>query len=262
LAIVLGAGSARGFAHIGVLKALSQADIRPDLVIGVSAGALVGAFYAAGFTPWQIEEVALRVRDIDVADFSSGSKRGMLAGESLQKLVNEYLKGMRIEQMRTRFGAVATQLSDGSAVVMQSGDTGLAVRASCAIPGVFVPPVINGQEMIDGSISSPLPVKRTRTMGTDFVLAVNVGTNPKRPAGAGLYELIMQSFDIMAFSLSSLEAQSADFLIAPDTSAYSGSDFSVRKEMIQVGYEATQKALPELRKKLAGERLRRTIPKG
>lgn len=253
LALVLGAGSARGFAHIGVLKALAQANMAPDLVVGVSAGALIGAFYAAGFTPWQIEEIALRVSDVDIADFSLNNKRGMLAGEALQKLVNTYLRGMPIEKMKIRYRALATQLADGSPYVFDQGDTGLAVRASCSIPGVFVPTLVNGNEMVDGSVSSPLPVKRTRAMGADFIVAVNVGSNPRKPSGSGLYETILQSFDIMSYSLATLESQLADLLITPSIHQYASSDFSVRKEMIQAGYEAGLRAIPELKVKLGNE---------
>jgi len=97
LGLVLGSGSARGFSHIGVLKALEESGYKADVVVGTSAGSLVGAFYAAGYTPWQMEEVALKVRDIDVADLNSANKRGMFAGEALQKLVNDYVRQQPIE---------------------------------------------------------------------------------------------------------------------------------------------------------------------
>ena len=150
LGLVLGGGSARGFAHIGVLKALEESGYKPDVVVGTSAGSLVGAFYAAGFSPWQMEEVALKVRDIDVADFNSANKRGMFAGEALQKLINEYVRNQPIEKLKLTFGAVATNLNNGDAVLLRSGDTGQAVRASSAIPGVFVPAVVGGVELVDG----------------------------------------------------------------------------------------------------------------
>ena len=113
LGLALGGGSARGFAHIGVLKSLDQAGIRPEVVVGTSAGALVGAFYAAGFSSWKIEEVALRTREVDLADLAQGSKRGMLVGDSLSRFVSDALRGARIEDLRTRYAAVATDLRSG-----------------------------------------------------------------------------------------------------------------------------------------------------
>lgn len=162
VALALGGGSARGFAHIGVLKALDEAGYRADAVAGTSAGALIGACYAAGMNPWQIEEIALKVRDLDVADLSAANKRGLFAGEALQKLVNEQLRQQPIERFRLPFCAVTTQLVSGELLALKSGDAGLAVRASCAIPGVFVPAMVNGQELVDGGLVSPLPVLQAR----------------------------------------------------------------------------------------------------
>lgn len=256
IGLALGAGSARGFAHIGVLKALDEAGLKADVIAGTSAGSLVGVFYAAGYTPWQMEEVAIKVRDVDVADISTASKRGMFAGDALQKLVNEYVKNVPIERLRIPFAAMATQLRTGELVALRQGDAGLAVRASCAIPGVFVPPMINGQEMVDGGLISPLPVKAARLLGADFVIAVDVGSKPTNNTQGGLYEVMLQSFEIMGRSLVQLEAQTADYLIRPDTSRFTSTDFSARRDLIQAGYEAGLKAAGEIRLK-HGQRLRR-----
>jgi NTE family protein len=250
IGIALGGGSARGFAHIGVLQALDEAGIPVQVVAGTSAGSLVGVFYAAGYTPWQMQEVALKVRDIDVADLSSGSKRGMMSGSALQKTVNEYVRGVPIEKFKLPFGAVACDLSSGEAVVLRSGDAGAAVRASCAIPGVFIPSVIGGKEMVDGGLVSPLPVSAARQLGADVVIAVDVSGKPHNDANSGLYEVLLQSFEIMARSLTALEAQTADVVIRPNTLRFSSSDFGARKDLIQAGYEATVAALPAIRQKL------------
>ncbi|WP_088280466.1 patatin-like phospholipase family protein [Ideonella sp. A 288] len=250
IGLALGSGSARGFAHIGVLKALDQGGIRPEVIVGSSAGALVGAFYAAGFTPWQIEEVALRVRDAEVADFASASKRGMLVGDTLGRFVNDILKGARIENLRTKYAAVTTDLRTGELAVLRSGPVADAVRASCSIPGVFIPRELGGRELVDGGLVSPLPVKTARNLGCDFVVAVDVGTRPHRQSLPGMYEVILQSFEIMGRALSEQESLTADLLVRPDTSQYASSDFNVRREMIQAGYEAGQRALPELKRRL------------
>ncbi len=250
LGLALGGGTARGFAHIGVLKSLVQAGIRPDVVVGCSAGALVGAFHAAGFTPWQLEEVALRVRDTDIADFASAGKRGMLAGDTLFRFVNDLLKGARIEELPTRFAAVATDLRSGELVVLRNGLVADAVCASCCVPGVFLPRELGGRELVDGALVSPLPVSTARLLGCDIVLAVDVGSRPNRAALSGLYEVMLQSFEIMGRALTQQEAKTAELLLQPDTSAYASTNFNARREMIQVGYETAQRALPELRRRL------------
>ncbi|WP_296509512.1 patatin-like phospholipase family protein [Rhodoferax sp.] len=250
LGVVLGGGSARGFAHIGVLKALEESGYKPDVVVGTSAGSLVGAFYAAGFSPWQMEEVALKVRDIDVADLNSANKRGMFAGEALQKLVNEYVRNQPIEKLKLTFGAVATNLQSGEAVLLRSGDTGQAVRASSAIPGVFVPALVGGMELVDGGLVSPLPVRFARTLGATQVIAIDVGTKPQNNVGNGLYEVILQSFEIMGRALTALESKEADMVIRPDTSRFSSTDFAARKDLIQAGYVAGRSALAELKLKI------------
>ena len=259
IGLALGAGAARGFAHIGVLKSLDQAGIKADVIAGTSAGSLVGVFYAAGFTPWQMEDVALKVRDIDVADMATASKRGMFAGEALQKLVNGYVKGQNIEQFKIPFAAVATDLQSGDMVVMRTGDAGEAVRASCSIPGVFVPHVVKGKELVDGGLVSPLPVQAARQLGADFVIAVDVGAKPQNPVRSGLYEVLLQSFEVMGRALTQAEALQADFLVRPDNARFSSTDFSARKDLIQSGYEAMQAALPRLKTALATPRVKRKV---
>lgn len=250
IGIALGGGSARGFAHIGVLQALDEAKVPISIVAGTSAGSLVGAFYAAGFSPWKMQEVALKVRDIDVADLSSGNRRGMLGGAGLRRLVNSYLDNMPIEKMPRRFAVVATDLATGELVALKRGDTGGAVAASCSIPGVFIPALFEGRELVDGGLTSPVPVGVARQMGADMVIAVDVGGRPTSKPRSGLYEIILQSFEIMGRSLAQMESKTANLLIQPKTDRFDSSDFSARKEMIEAGYLAGQAALPDLRRRL------------
>lgn len=249
--IALGSGSARGFAHIGVLQALDEAQVPVSIVAGASAGSLVGAFYAAGFSPWKMQEVALKVRDIDVADFSSSKQRGMIAGISLRRLVNGYLNDMPIERMQRKYAAVATDLTTGEKVVIRKGDAGAAVVASCSIPGVFIPTRIDGRELMDGGLTSPIPVAVAREMGADVVIAVDVGGGPTTKPRNGLYEIILQSFAIMSRSLADLEGKSADLLITPNTDAFDSSDFTARREIIEAGYLAGKAAAPAIARLLA-----------
>ena len=246
-ALVLGAGSARGFAHIGVIKALEAAGIKPDLIVGASAGSVIGVFYAAGYTGQQMEDIAMKVRDADVIDQSNNSKRGLIAGAALQKLINTFVKDKPIESLKIPFIAIATNLKNGEAIQLKTGDTGQAVRASSSMPGIFLPTSINGTELVDGAISSPLPVAVARQMGAEVVIAVDVGSAPQNPNAAGIYEIIMQSFEIMGQAIAKLEGQKADVLIKPNVGAYSGSDFGNRAQLIAAGLTAGQRAVEQIR---------------
>lgn len=138
--LALGGGSACGFAHIGVLQALEKHKIRPDLVVGTSAGSIIGAFYAAGFSGAQMEEVALKIKDFEVADLSIGCKRGMVVGNALQNLVNQYVQNRPIESLTLSFGALATNLLTGKPMLFRSGNTGFAVRAWSSLPDILFRP--------------------------------------------------------------------------------------------------------------------------
>lgn len=257
LAIVLGAGSARGFAHIGVIKALDAAGIRPQLIVGASAGSVVGVFYAAGYSGTQMEEVALRVRDVDVIDTVSNTKRGLIAGDALQKLVNTLVKDKPLEALPTTFIATATNLKTGDCVQLKSGNAGQAVRASSSMPGIFLPTTIDDMELVDGAISSPLPVSIARQNGADLVIAVDVISAPQNMHANGIYEIVMQSFEIMGLSLARLEGQRADVLIKPQVSQYSGSDFGNRHQLIRAGFVAGQQAIEQIKRLLPSASLKK-----
>jgi NTE family protein len=247
LALVLGAGSARGFAHIGIIKALDAAGIKPDLIVGASAGSVIGVFYAAGYTGLQMEDVAMKVRDADVIDAAANTKRGLVGGEALQRLINNFVKDKPLEALKTPFIAMATNLKTGDPVQLRIGDSGQAVRASSSMPGVFLPTMIGGMELVDGAISSPLPVSVARQMGAETIVAIDVGAAPQNAHATGIYEIVMQSFEIMGQSISKLEGQKADVLIKPAVGQFSGSDFSNRAQLIAAGYTAGQRAIEQIR---------------
>ena len=169
-ALVLGGGTARGFAHIGVIEVLQREGLVPDLVVGTSAGALIGAFFAAGYSGAQMEEVAMKVKDGDVADLVNGNKRGMVAGDALQAFVNKYLNSAPIERLKLPFAAVAANLTIGEPAIFRTGDTGFAVRASSSVPAVFIPARLNDNEYVDGGLISPVPIRIARELGAEHVV--------------------------------------------------------------------------------------------
>ena len=161
VALVLGSGGSRGFAHIGVIKALEDAGIHADIVTGASSGAIVAALYAGGRSGRELEEVALELREGDLVDVTLFGS-GWVLGEALQEFVNRMVDERPIERLKRPFAAIATEARTGRMVVFNRGDTGLAVRASASVPRVFVPPVINGEEYVDGGLSSSHPVVRRK----------------------------------------------------------------------------------------------------
>jgi NTE family protein len=255
LAVVLGGGSARGFAHIGVIKALENAGIKPDLIVGCSAGSLVGAFWAAGYSGAQMEETALRVQDTEVIDLVSGKAQfGLVGGRSLQNFVNQYLANTPIERLKVPYAAVATEFPGGDLTVFNQGDTGFAVRASCSIPGVFIPASQNNRDFVDGGLISPIPVGTARSMGANLVVAVDVG-GPDRSAEATrtLFSMVMRSFEIMSESLRQHESRQADVLIRPQLNNIRSTDFSSRKASILLGQRAGMLLAPVIKAKLEGK---------
>jgi NTE family protein len=251
LAIVLGGGSARGFAHIGVIKALEAAGIKPDLIVGCSAGALVGAFWAAGYSGREMEALAYDVRDSAVIDLvapNTEGRRGLLSGQSLESFVNKGVRGRSLSGLLTPFVTVATQFPSGQLQEFKTGDVGFAVRASCSIPGIFLPAEQGGQEYLDGGLVSPIPVQTARAHGATVVVAVDVGAEDpgayRQRAIGGMYELILRSFEIMGKSLRQFEGKQADIIIRPDVGRISSTDFASRRALIEAGYKAGERLAP------------------
>jgi NTE family protein len=256
LAVVLGGGSARGFAHIGVVQALESAGIKPDLIVGCSAGSLVGAFWAAGFSGAQMEDTALRVRDTEIIDLVSGkSQFGLVDGRGLQNFVNQYLMNRPIERLKIPFAAVATEYPSGDLTVFSQGDTGFAVRASCSIPGVFIPASQQNKDYVDGGLISPIPVATARALGANLVVAVDVGGPDRSAEGARtLFSMVMRSFEIMSESLRQHESRQADVVIRPQLANIRSTDFSSRKALILLGHRSGMLLAPVIKAQLEGGR--------
>ncbi|WP_291991641.1 patatin-like phospholipase family protein [Candidatus Accumulibacter sp. ACC003] len=249
LALALGGGAARGFAHVGVIKALESQGIVPDIVVGTSAGAVVGALYAAGNNGFELQKLAHRLDETKISDWSLPD-RGVLKGESLQKFVNEAVGQRPLEALKKPFGAVATDLRSGESVVFRTGDTGMAVRASATVPGIFQPVRISGREYVDGGLSSLIPVRAARQMGADVVIAVDIAAVPGNQPVRSTFDILMQTFTIMGQSLARYELKEADVVIRPQVGAVGSTEFQARHDAILEGEKAAQAALPQIREVL------------
>jgi NTE family protein len=255
IALVLGGGAARGFAHIGVIKALEAQGIVPDIVVGTSAGSVVGALYASGLNGFDLQKLALQMEEDMVTDWTLPD-RGVLKGAALQDFINQNVKNLSIQKMPKPLGVVATDLQSGEMVLFRLGNTGMAVRASSAVPGVFQPVEINGRDYVDGGLTSPVPAQSARTMGADFVIAVDISSVGRRDKITGTLDLLLQTFAIMGHAISRHELEDADIVIRPKTSAVSSTDFEGRHLAILEGEKAAAAIMPELKAKLAGARER------
>lgn len=258
LGLALGGGAARGFAHVGVIQVLEQNGIRPDLIVGTSAGSLVAAMYASGKSAAELESAALSMEEASLTDWSLPILgRGMLRGEALTRYTRQAVGGRLLENMAIPLGVLATDLSTGQGVLFRRGDTAQAVRASSAVPGVFAPVAISGREYVDGGLVAPVPVRYARDMGAEVVLAVDISSSPEGNRSAGSVQLLLQTFAIMGQSINRHELAGADVVLRPALVGVGSADFTARQRSIAAGRAAMQAALPQLR-----SRLERRLPAG
>jgi NTE family protein len=258
IGLALGGGAARGFAHIGVIKALEARGLRPDLLCGTSAGSVVAALYASGMSGIAMNKLALTMDQASISDWAMPFRtRGFLQGVALQNYVNTALDNRPIEKLSKPLGIVATDLRTGQPILFQRGNTGIAVRASCSVPSIFEPVKIGGHEYVDGGLVSPVPASFARSMGADFVIAVDISADPRSALTNSSFDVLLQTFTIMGQTIKTYELEKyADFVIRPNLAAMSSSDFGQRNAAILAGEEAVAKAFSQLDQKLAADRAR------
>ena len=248
IGLALGGGAARGFAHIGVIQVLEEAGIRPNLVVGTSAGSLVAALYASGKTGTQLQQVAETMEEANFADWTLPIfSRGMLRGEALARYVSVQVKGRAIESLPLSLGIVATDLHSGIGVLFQRGDIATAVRASSAVPALFQPVQIGGRDYVDGGLVSPVPVRYARQMGAELIIAVDISSAPESNAANDTLQIMMQTFSIMSKSINNFELREADVVVRPALLGVASSDFGARRRSIEAGRVAMLAMLPQLR---------------
>ena len=253
IGLALGGGAARGFAHIGVIKALEAQGIVPEIVVGTSAGSVVGALYASGMNGFALQKTALAMDEATISDWALplfGKSTGVLKGEALQSYVNKAVNNVPMERLKIRFGAVATDLRTGQPILFSKGNTGMAVRASSAVPSVFQPVKIGANTYVDGGLVAPVPVKFVKEMGADFVIAVNISSATEGAATASSLDVLMQTFSIMGQRLNHFELKEADIVITPALGNMGSGDFSNRNLAILAGEQAAASAMPQIKAKL------------
>jgi NTE family protein len=242
--LALSGGGARGFAHLGVVEVLQKAGIRLHAIAGTSAGSLVGALVAGNVPLDRVRKAMLEVSWTKLARPVLPGQRGLLSLEPLGKLLNELLEDKRLfSDLAIPFACVATDVDRDEAVLLQTGELATAVRASCTVPGVFVPVEREGRMLIDGGVTINLPVQALLDMGCDYVIAVDVlppRETPARPSS--LAEVLLVSFYALVRA-ASRESRLADVVVTPDIRRFGFVDFERRDELVGRGRQATEQVL-------------------
>ena len=251
VALVLGGGAARGFAHVGVIRVLEQEKIPIHIIVGTSVGSLIGALYADKGNSFDLEMIAFKLEKEDLLDFSVfASTTGPVKGDRLEQFVKDRVSRDKIEDLPISFAAVATNLNTGEPVVLKRGSIARAVRASSSIPGVFTPVQYLDMTLVDGGVVDNVPVDVARTMGADLVIAVNIGKDVVNNNLTNIIDITLQAVNIMANENSVFKMRDADVLIEPDVGSVKTMDFSMKESLMRAGIAAAENAIPEIREKI------------
>lgn len=252
IGLALGSGGLRGIAHIGVLKVLRNHQIPIDYIAGCSIGSLIGALYAAGLDPETILKLAKNLKKRHWLDFVI-PQMGIVAGERALATIRLLTKQKTFADLKTPLAIVATELSSGQEVVFTEGDVAKAVRASISVPGVFIPFAIDDVLFIDGAVINPTPIDTARNMGADIVIAVDLAHAGTVCNISNMFDVIIQSIDIMERELCRQRQPHCDILIQPDVGNLSPSSFDTMDECALAGELAAEAVIPEIKKFLSSQ---------
>lgn len=246
--LALGSGSMHGLAHIGVIEALEARGLDVKVVAGTSVGAVVGSLWASGLSGRDIETFA-RASDFEKLDDFTASWQGLFSNDRLRERMQGAFQGRPIESWPRRFGAVATNVETGGARLLMTGDGAAAVQASTAVPVMFEPVTIDGEQLADGALVQPVPVQAARELGADYVIAVDVAYRPYEAPASGLTQFGFQAMHILINSLAAEQVRGADFALHLDVHRQLMD--CGPESLIAAGREAVRRAWPQLSRSLA-----------
>jgi NTE family protein len=246
IGLALGSGGARGFAHLGVIKVLSEEHIPIDFIAGSSMGALIGSFYSSGIQIQNLYKIAKAFKRKYYLDFTI-PKMGFIAGHRIKELITIFTHGKNIEDLEIPLAIVATDLIRGERVVFREGSVANSVRASLSIPGIFVPEIIDGQILVDGGVIDRLPAQVAKEMGADIVIAVDVARVKRNENISTIFDVILQSIDILQEELVKYRKVEADIVLRPQLDSYSSKAFKNIEEIINEGEIETRRHLPDIK---------------
>lgn len=282
LGLALGGGGLRGFAHIGVLQVLHENNIPVDLISGTSAGSIIAALYAAGLSPYDMEEVVLDLKPQDYLDYNisglckyllgliipgyKATMDGIIVGRKLEKLMFKLTGGKKLADSRLPLSIIACDINTGREIIFTSQEMEVenpdytlvteslistAVRASISIPATFVPKSWGGMQLVDGGIKDVVPVLIQKVMGAEYILAINLGKELYEQKVAGIPQIISRTIDIMTFETSDTsEDIFADMVVYPQVPPVNLGDLDKTRQIIRAGRRAMKEQIAELKKQL------------
>lgn len=240
IGLALGGGAVLGTAHIGVLKALDEFNIKISFISGTSIGSLIAAFTAFGFNWKSIKEIALSLDWMDISTISL-SQYGLLSNKNIGELISDKIKNPNFESSSIPLAVITTDISNGKKVILTKGKVDKAVMASTSIPGLFAPVEINNDLLVDGGIVENVPISPLKKFGADYIIAVdlNAGRNQKRPEN--IIEVLLNTFDFTIMTATKLQTEEADMLIKPDLSKYNMVETNQIDNLFDEGYNEAKK---------------------
>jgi NTE family protein len=247
IGLALGSGSARGFAHIGVLNALEENNIPVDYISGSSAGALIGGLYSCGIEPNFIAKLAMQIDKKMWTDFTV-PKKGIIKGEKIEEILKILTRGRNIEDLDKKIAIVAADLKDSSEVIFDSGPLYKAIRASISVPGVFEPIYYDEKILVDGGVVDRVPISVVKEMGADIIIAIDVGFSSYQSRHIQIFDIIQRSIDVMSEQILEADKMYSDVIIEPSLSHIESSEFERVEECVEIGYNATIEKMDEIKK--------------
>ncbi len=252
IGLALGAGSARGLAHIGVLQVLEEKGVPVDVIVGSSAGALVGGVYAVCRDLGMMERLAMHIKWDRLVDLCF-PRMGLIAGDRILEFLRVLTRGRSFAELPIPFAATAVDIETGEEVLLKDGEVALAIRASIAVPGIVAPVKVGGRLLVDGAVLDRVPASRPREMGADFVIAVSAGGNVggapdrhrKEPV-KNVFEVITTAVELMELTILRQRILDADVVIAPDLADIGPTRLDRAGEIIERGRAAARAALPAI----------------
>lgn len=251
VALVLGGGGARGYAHVGVIKALQKAGIPIDLIVATSAGSIIGALYADSSDAESVNQVMRKTHFFDFADFTIvSSGNGLISGRRLQHFLINNMHARWFNELKIPLVVVATDLKSGKEKPLSSGPIAPAVNASCAMPGAVHPVKIYGMTLIDGGMVAQLPVNIAKQYHPDIIIAVNIDADLDNKMPTSLFGVFQRAFDISIHAITKFSGEGADVVIHPSLGTAGIFDVHLKHPLIQAGEKAADETIPRIKKLL------------
>ncbi|MEJ6952153.1 patatin-like phospholipase family protein [Natronospora cellulosivora (SeqCode)] len=249
IGLALGAGAARGMAHIPILEVLEEEGIRIDMIAGTSIGSLIGGVYAAGVPIKYIKEIAKELNWDHITDITF-PRKGLIKGEKLLSFLELITQGKNIEDLKIPFRAIACDIEKGEHVVLENGSLARAIRASTSIPGIYVPFKHQNRVLVDGAVLDPVPIATLRKMDADIVIAVDVSVKNVHYEADNIFHILFNTFDIIQHELEKYKTFESDIIIKPDLNNCNSFDLNAYNECFKAGQDAIYQALPRIKEKI------------